>query len=431
MKSFFKYIIQRILILEARIVLWRFKPRIVAITGSVGKTSTKDTVAVALSAFATVRKSQKSFNSEFGVPLTILGLDTAWGSAWGWFTVLVRGVGVIFSREYPEWLVLEVGADTPGDIERITQWIHPDVSVVTQLSKVPVHVEFFSSPAEVAREKSFLVSATKKEGLVVLNIDDPDVMAMKKLSKSRTFTFGFSEDADVAISNETIVYENGVPTGMSCKANYDGNVIPLNIQGTIGLQLLYPLAAAMAVVAGLKLNVVDAGRAFTEYHGAPGRMRVLPAIKGATIIDDSYNSSPIALASALFTLKTLDVSGRRIAVLGDMLELGKYTTEEHKKAGRLCADVCDMLFVVGVRAKYVAEGAREKGMDESTIFECADAQKAGKLLEGMLKTGDVVLIKGSQGSGQNKIRTERAVKEIMAEPQRAEELLVRQGEGWE
>lgn len=431
MKQLFKTIIIQLLEWEARLVLWRFKPRIAAVTGSVGKTTTKDALATALSAFFKVRKSKKSFNSDIGVPLTILGLDTAWSNPLAWIGNVLKGFFLLFSSDYPEWLVLEVGADRPGDIEKITRWLHPDIAVVTQMSKTPVHVEYFSSPDEVAREKCFLVKAAKKDGVVVLNKDDEIVAKMKEHSKSRTFFFGFSDDADVFISHDQIEYDNGAPVGMSAKINYEGNVVPVQIRGVLGHHLLYPIAAALTAVAGIKRNIVDAGQMFTEHSSTPGRMNLLPGLKGSLIIDDSYNSSPIALASALFTLKSIDVSGRKIAVLGDMLELGSYTTEEHKKAGRMCADFCDLLFTVGVRAKYIAEGAREKGMDSEKIFEFTDAQKAGKALEQMLERGDVILVKGSQGSGQNKIRTERAVKEIMLEPQRAPELLVRQEEMWE
>lgn len=431
MKNFFKALIVKILEWEARLVLWRFKPKIVAVTGSVGKTTTKDAVATAFSAFFDVRKSNKSFNSELGVPLTILGLDTGWSNPFAWIGNVFRGLLVPFSSKYPEWLVLEVGADRPGDIEKITRWLSPDVAVVSQMSKIPTHVEYFSSPDEVTREKCFLVKAVKKDGVVVLNKDDDDVAKMKEHSKSRTFFFGFSEDADVTISNDQIEYTNGLPFGMSAKMNYEGNVVPVKIDGVLGHHLLYPIAAALTAVVGIKRNMIDAGQMFEHHRSTPGRMNLLPGLKETLIIDDSYNSSPIALAGALFALREIDVSGRKIAVLGDMLELGAYTTDEHKKAGRMCATFCDLLFTVGVRAKYIAEGAREKGMNPEHIFEFTDSQKAGKALEQMLQKGDVILIKGSQGSGQNKIRTERAVKEIMLEPQLAEELLVRQDEMWE
>jgi len=430
MKKIFKTIVIQILEWEARLVIWRFKPKIAAVTGSVGKTTTKDALATALGVFFKVRKSKKSFNSETGIPLTILGLDTGWNNISLWLLNIFKGITVLFYREYPEWLVLEVGADRPGDIERITRWLKPDIAVVSQMSKVPVHIEFFNSQKDVLREKGFLVKATKKDGIVVLNYDDEDVLAMKEFSKSKTFTFGFDEKADVVISNEKIDYED-MPIGMSAKINYEGNSVPIHIKGALGHQQLYPVAASLAAIAGIGRNLVDAGQAFDNHSVPPGRMRIIKGLKGSVIIDDSYNSSPIALTSALFTLKSLEYGSRKIAVLGDMLELGSHTTEEHKKAGARVASFCDLLFTVGVRAKYIADGARKKGMDDDKIFEFNDAQKAGKELEGMLEEGDVVLIKGSQGSGSNKIRMESAVKEIMAEPEKAGELLVRQEEEWE
>jgi UDP-N-acetylmuramoyl-tripeptide--D-alanyl-D-alanine ligase len=154
-------------------------------------------------------------------------------------------------------------------------------------------------------------------------------------------------------------------------------------------------------------------------------MHLLPGIKGTTIIDDTYNSSPVAAMAAVRALQNIETSGKRIAVLGDMLELGKFSMDEHKKLGAFAGSFADIILAVGPRAKYIVEGAIEGDMNEKNIIEFDNAQPAGKYLESVLNPGDIVLIKGSQG-----MRMERAVEEIMAHPENAAELLVRQDEEW-
>ena len=154
-------------------VVAKYKPRIVAVTGSVGKTSTKDAIYAVLASRYHVRRSDKSFNSEIGLPLTILGVPNGWSNPLRWLGNLIDGVSLIFFRaSYPEWLVLEVGADRPNDIRSVAQWLPVEVAVVTRLPEVPVHVEFFDSPEEVVEEKASLISALRPGGTLVLFDDD-------------------------------------------------------------------------------------------------------------------------------------------------------------------------------------------------------------------------------------------------------------------
>ena len=166
MKSFLKTIITSILTVEARLVLWKYKPKIVAVTGSVGKTSTKDAIYTILKHHGIVRKSQKSFNSEIGIPLTILNCDNGWSNPFIWSKNIIEGLLLLLlPNKYPEILVLEVGADRPGDIKKVSQWLKPDVVVFTAIGKTPVHVEYFSSTDELVSEKANLVRALKPDGV--------------------------------------------------------------------------------------------------------------------------------------------------------------------------------------------------------------------------------------------------------------------------
>ena len=425
MKAFLKDIVVWILNLEARLVLLRYKPRIVGITGSVGKTTTKDAVAAVLSAKYNVRKSQKSFNSELGVPLTILGLDTAWGSLGGWALNLLKGLWVFLKyQEYPEWLVLEMGVDHPNDMARLAKWVKLDAAVVTRVGHLPVHVEFFPSTTAILEEKGKILDALKPNGDAFLAYDDEGVRALKEKTKRRVHTFGYNEDADIYADYHETLFENGKPAGITFKVLFEGNVAPIRIEGVLGRQFMYPVLAGISVGMAEGLNIVEITDALAHLATSPGRMRIIAGKRGATIIDDTYNASPIAVAEALHVLEGFKDVARRIAVLGTMAELGKHSVEAHTIAGKEVAQSADMLITVGMQARAMADSAREAGLRDVASFDTA--QEASHYLSNLIHEGDIILIKGSQS-----VRLEKAVEELMDNPLQKDELLVRQGKAWE
>ena len=427
MNDILRKIILYLLTLEAKQILKKYKPRIIAVTGSVGKTSTKDAIYTILSEKYFTRKSEKSFNSEFGVPLTILGCPSGWNNPFIWARNLIEGLSLIISKSpYPEWLVLEVGADRPGDIKTIGSWLKPDIAVITALPDIPVHVEYFKSAAAVREEKKELTHALKADGILVLNKDDVEVEKLAHEFRNPVKFYGTIGGCDVRASHGRSLVEEGILMGYCFRLNKGKESFPVEIQGSVGRQLLYPATAAAVVgeIAGLSWEEIQIGA--RKLKGAPGRGKLLKGLKNTYIIDDTYNASPLAVQEALRTLEEAKAPGRKIAVLGDMMELGTYSKKAHEDVGAHAAKVVDMLFTVGIRARQIAEGALENGLHESKILQYEDAKRAGKELELKLKEGDIVLLKGSQS-----MRMERAVKEIMAEPERAKELLVRQEEEWE
>ncbi len=431
MKNFFKKIIVFKITLLARMVLLKYKPKIVAVTGNVGKTSTKDAIYTVLASEFFVRKSEKSFNSDIGVPLTILGCHNGWSNPFLWIKNILHGLElVIFNKSYPMWLVLEVGADHPGDIKDITKWLFPDVVVVTRLGEVPVHVENFKSRDELIAEKGYLVHALKKDGVLVLNHDDTDVMKFKEKAKAKCLTFGLSDGADVVSSNVSVMYENNegkeFPRGINFKINVDGNCVPITLEHVLGDQHIQPVLAGIAVGISQQLNLVKITSALAGHISPRGRMNLISGIKNTVIVDDTYNASPTATTQALLSLKNTKVSGRKIVVLGDMLELGKFSAEEHRKIGVQVASFADMFVLVGLRMQGAKESALGAGLDVKKVFEHADSKCAGEFLQQQIQPGDVILIKGSQS-----MRMERAVVEIMAHPEKREALLVRQEEEWQ
>ena len=186
MKDTFKKIIIYILIFEAKLVLWKYKPRVVAITGSVGKTSTKDAVYAVFSKFTYVRKSDKSFNSEIGLPLTILGVPNGWNSPKVWIRNIFKGLWLILApHKYPKWLILEVGVGKPGDMARTASWLKTDAVIMTAIGETPVHIEFFESRKQLIEEKAGLIKTLRRDGLLILNADDEAIFEMKSKSKKR------------------------------------------------------------------------------------------------------------------------------------------------------------------------------------------------------------------------------------------------------
>ncbi|OGI66665.1 hypothetical protein A2823_00350 [Candidatus Nomurabacteria bacterium RIFCSPHIGHO2_01_FULL_41_91] len=429
MKTTFKKIIAYILKTESRLVLWKYKPKIIAITGSIGKTSTKDAVYAVLSGISYVRKSEKSFNSEIGLPLTILGCPNGWNNPFTWLENIFKGLWLFLSpfgpHKYPEWLVLEAGVGKPDDMRDTAAWLKTDAVIITTIGETPAHIEFFNSHKHLVEEKSLLIKTLKKDGFLILNTDDESVCQMKNKTKNVAVTYGFKEGADILGSGDSILYnDKNEPEGIIFRADEGGNSLPVTIEGVFGRNHVYASLAALALVSALKFNMLDAISALKNYDVPPGRMRLLNGINDSLIIDDTYNSSPFACESALKTLGEIKCTGRKIAILGDMLELGKHTTEAHKNIGKIAKENADILVVVGPRAKAIKEGALEMGMG-GEIFEFLNSFEAGNFIKTFVQKKDIVLVKGSQG-----MRMERVVEAILLDQKNKNKLLVRQDAEW-
>lgn len=425
-----KHVIKVLLRLIARRIVKKYRPEVVGITGSVGKSSAKEATKSILSYKFSVRGTEGNFNNEFGVPLTILGKDNPGRSIVGWADVIWRGLTLIVGHDesYPEILVLEMGADHPGDIAYLTSIAKPTIGVVTAIA--PAHMEFYKTIPKLVREKQQIISCMDKTGVALLNIDDDNVWGMHTKTDAEVMTFGLSEDAqiratDIKISTD---HDKRWPMGMTFKLHYNGSTVPIHIDGVLGDHFVYSVLVGASVGALLGMNLVEISESLNGVRMMPGRMNVIPGIKETFLIDDTYNSSPKAVKKAIDTLKAIQVShqSRKIIILGDMLELGAQSDRDHKQVGVHVAKAgFDYFFAVGPLMKKAAKSAQAEGMDESHIRMFDDASDAGRQLQEMLKPGDMVLVKGSQG-----IRCEKIVKEVMAEPLKASELLVRQSEKW-
>jgi UDP-N-acetylmuramoyl-tripeptide--D-alanyl-D-alanine ligase len=342
----------------------RFDVRVVGITGSVGKTTTKEAVHSVLSRSFPTLKSEESYNNEIGVPLTLLRLD-----------------------ESHQRVVAELGMYALGEIAHLAGIALPQVGVVTNVTDS--HLERLGSLERIAQAKAELVEALPPDGTAILNGDDPHVKAMAGLSKARVFCYGLSPDNDLWASHVESRGLDGVRFQLHFGRETMHVKIPLLGRHSVHTALA---AAAVGLVEGQPWGLIVAGLRDIEVQL---RLLATPGVSGSTLIDDSYNSSPTSSLAALNLLAEL--KGRKIAVLGDMLELGSYAEEGHRKVGRRVAEVADELVTVGELGALIGLEAIAVGMNESEVFFAEDNDQAVEFLRDLVSSGDLVLIKGSRG----------------------------------
>lgn len=401
-------------------------PKIIAITGSSGKTSTREAIYAVLKNKYKVRRSEKNYNTEIGVPLSVLGVEGP-KNIFSWPKVLINAYDAAYNpKNIPEILILEMAADKPGDIRYLTSFIKPYIGVMTAIGNLPVHVEAYSGPKGVAEEKSYLIKALETSGVAILNHDDRLVMDMEKKTKAHIFTYGFEKGAEIRCGGMQSVVSGDEKdfSGTTFKIETDGKVMPVRLNNVYGKPSVYASLAAFAVGRVLGMNLVEIAQALDDYRAPKGRLNFISGIDGSGILDDTYNASPLAVFAALDVLKDLPAK-RKIVVIGDMKELGKYSEEAHLSVGREAARLADVMLVVGDNAKSVSRGAIEEGLNKENIFEFKHAVDAGMSLRGMVRSGDLILVKGSQS-----MRMELVVEQIMAHPEKKRYLLVRQDWPW-
>jgi len=430
MSSFFHSLLAKV----ARKQLAVCKPHIVAVTGSVGKTSTRTAVSHALSARFRVRTAQKNYNNEVGVPLAILGELSPGSNAWEWMKLLARNIG---KEEMPEYLVLEYGADKPGDIAYLGTIAKPEVAVITAVS--PVHVSNYPSYEALIEEKASLGDQVDEAGLVVLNMDNEHTRAMASRFRANVITYGIHHEADI-MAKDVAFFTRKDGDGKFMQGEDFARLSATIVAGSeradivltncISETILSSVLAACAVARFYGVALADAIHALEKrIEPVHGRLNPIPGIRGSLIIDDSYNAAPASVLAALDVLTAFapgETHDRHIAVLGDMAELGAMAESEHRAIGRRVAEVADLFLAVGPNMKIAADEAIVAGMNRDCVEWFKDSVEAGRYLDMHVQGGDIVLIKGSQS-----MRMEKAVKDIMANPLHAADILVRQEKRWE
>jgi len=388
----------------AHATIWRYKPLVIAITGSVGKTSAKEATYAILKDHYKVRKASGNFNNEIGVPLTILGeWEEIKGPLFWLKVVFVSLFHLLIKTSYPEILILEYAADKPNDIKYLLEIARPKIGIVTAIGEIPSHIEFYADRDALVREKTRLVEQLPVSGYAILNCDDPLVKRMEVKTRGKVMTFGFSFGANFRITNLENFFEDDKLAGITFKVNYQGNVTPFKIKGVLGRSHAYAAAAASCVGLILELNLVQISESlFKNYKPASHRMNLVKGIKDTLIIDDSYNASPLSMREAIVSLGEIK-NHRRIAVLGDMLELGKYSDEAHEEIGKEVAKKVDFLICIGEKAKLIAESAIKHNFDKNKILIFNNSDSAKKMIKKEIGNFDVILIKGSHAMQLDKI----------------------------
>ena len=346
----------------------RLTAKVVALTGSAGKTTTKEFIAAGLSASFRTHRTTGNLNNELGVPLTLLACP-----------------------EDAEMAVIEMGMNGPGQIAFLARLADPHVGLVTNVR--PVHLEFFSSLDEIAAAKGELFAVLRADATAVVNLDDARVRIQAARHGGARVTFGRSEQADLRAE---MIADRFVP-GAGLTFSYEGRsyAVPLKVGGAHAA--LDALAAAAAVVAlGAPLEPALAAMSAMEPASGRGRITHLPG--DISVVDDTYNSNPEALASVLGTLAASEPSGRRVLVMGDMLELGERSAELHRELGREAARAgVDSILLVGTQVTAAAAGAREAGLGTESLVHFGSAEEAALGATELVRSGDVVLVKGSRG----------------------------------
>jgi len=352
--------------------------RVVGVTGSVGKTTAKEAIAAVLSQRYATLKSTGNYNNEIGLPLTLMALEPG-----------------------HERAVLEMGMYALGEIAALCRIAAPQVGVVTNVG--PTHLERLGTIERIAQAKAELIEALPAQGVAILNGDDSRVRGMSAKAKGRVVTFGLSDDnmlwADSieSLGLEGMHFVAHVAASAGLGTGADVRPIRLAALGRHAVMSALP-AVAVGLLEGLSWEEIQQGLL------AQGRgLRLLPkrGRRDILLLDDTYNASPASTLAALDVLD--DLPGRHVAVLGDMLELGSYEVEGHQEVGRRCARVLAELVTVGERAKLIAESALEAGSPASGLHVTADSTAAIEVLSGLIREGDVLLIKGSRAMGMEAI----------------------------
>lgn len=350
----------------------QFAGPVIGITGTSGKTTCKEMLAAILESVGPGLKSAGNFNNLIGVPLTLFGLQ-------------------------PEhrWAVVEMGMSERGEIARLTEIARPDIGMITNVGAG--HLENFDGISGVALAKGELFIGLPSDGVALINADDPEVCQLPVANGVRKILFGTASESDIKAEN--IACHNGsVSFGLVIEGETRQVVLPLPGRHNVGNALA---AAAAAYVVGVAIGEIVAG--LEAFKPCPGRMELVGLNEDILVLDDSYNANPLSVHAALDALHDLGSSGRRIAVLADMLELGPTGPELHHHIGKLAAERVDWLFTYGVLAEEIARGAMESGLAEERVFTAKSHDDlCARLLE-VLHSGDRVLVKGSRAMRMEKV----------------------------
>jgi len=420
-----KKILEKALRFMARRVLRKYRPLIIGITGSVGKSLTKEAVALIVSRAYVTRKAEGNYNNEIGVPLTIIGATSGGGSFLRWAAIFFQWLWMMLYRErYPEVLVLEMGIDCPGDMDYLLSFVPVKIGVVTGVSAS--HLAFFGSVGNIAKEKGKLIASLPEDGFAILNADDKRAEKMGEKISAKTITYGFGPEARLRVDNLLFHREAKRVEGFSFKLNYNGKTIPVRLPKLVARHHIAAALAGAGVAVALKMNLVEIAEALENFEPLPGRLRLLLGREGVILLDDTYNASPVSVLAALDVVKDL-VAPRKVIVLGDMLELGADAKQEHAALASAVIEAgVHIVVLAGEHMRALFDALSLAGFSRKQMFWFPDPMAALQNLKDIIRAEDLILIKGSQS-----MRMEKITRALLADPSEAETLLCRQSDDWQ
>lgn len=418
-----KTTVQNLLAYLAKKILAKYKPKIIGITGSVGKSSTKEAVFLVVNQKYFAGKSEKSFNGELGLPLSIIGIkNDPQKNIFSWIKVVLRALHlIIYKSKYPEILVLEYGVDHVGDMDGLLAIAQPNIGVITNIGVS--HYEFFQNSEAIANEKGKIAQALKNDEILIVNADNRSAFEQQSKTKAKVLSYGFVATSNV--KTEITKEQLQSPFGASLNITTPSRQFEANINA-LGQPHYLAVTAAVAVGEALGIETDLIIKGLQGYKASPGRLNIIAGIKHSTIIDDTYNASPDSMKQAIDLFKRLQAP-RKIAILGTMRELGGISGKAHQEIGEYIAGAKpDFLVTVGDGGKVLGDTAIVFGQASESVLHFHTSEEAKKTVQDLIQPDCLVLAKGSQ----NTVRLEKIVKEIMAEPMRANDLLVRQYGDW-
>jgi len=385
-------------------VLEKYNPEIIAILGSVGKTSIKEAIYCVLKDDFSVLKNEGNLNTEIGVPLTILLGKDAKRNIFLWlFNFLKAFFLILFPyKNYPKILILEMSEDRPGLLNYLFDLTQPKIAVFTWFSEIPVHLENYSSLEEFQKEFTSFFKKIKEDGVVILNQDNFLAKKIKEEIKAKVLTYGFSKESDFKATNYKLSLNENEEIEMMFRLEYQNSFLPVKIKNVFSKTQVYPLLASIAVSQIFNLNLLKVVQKLENYQIPQGRLHLFKGIKNCLILDDSYNANPDSMLNALETLQELYLLlkekrnlQRKILILGDMLELGILSGISHQKIGEKAKEVGDYFFAIGEKMKLAAEiFEKEKGKDKVFCFQ--NYKDALFKIKDFIKENDFLLVKGSR-----------------------------------
>lgn len=423
-------ILQYLLWILAKMVLWRYRPLIIAVSGSTGKSSTKEAIYYALKNNFSVARSFSNLNTEIGLPLTLIEGENAKNNILGWFKNIFHALSlVIFKKKsYPRIWVLEMSEDHPHAISYLAQLSRPQIGVISWIGEIPVHQSFYHHPQELQEEIRSLVKFLPPDGTAVLNGDNNLVLMAKEETSAKAITYGFASSNQVRASNYNLVIDKNLSQlGMSFRIEYQGSYVPLKLTGVFGQAQVYALLAGAACGLTLGLNLVQIAKNLEEYKVLKARTHLLAGLKKTWILDDTYNSNPDALKMALNIfadivehLKQSKIYSvkRRILVIGEMRELGQESEKAHRQIAQFIVPNADLIIGVGEDIKKTLEECQKLGFPQNKMFWFSNSIEAGKKAKEIIEEGDFFLVKGSRG-----VHLEQVTWAIMQEPEKAHQYL--------